>query len=60
MRHRELPGCREHQSTLKTDACLMASVNRAIVEYEASMKALFPVLMLALSLITSAARARIP
>ena len=38
----------------------MASENRVIVEYEAPMKTLLPVLMLALSLITSIGRATIP
>ena len=45
---------------LKSDVCLMASENRAIVGRGGLMKILLPSLMLALSLITSIGRATIP
>jgi hypothetical protein len=45
---------------IEFDVCLMAAENRAIVGYEAPLKTRLPVLMLALSLITSAVRAKIP
>jgi hypothetical protein len=50
----------ELKAPLKIDVYQMASENRAIVGYETPMKPLLAVLMLALSLITGAARAKIP
>ena len=50
----------ELKAPLTIDVCLMAYENRAIVGYEAPMKTLLSVLMVALSLITGAVRVKIP